>query len=135
MATIKAALSTASGVDVSSRAAGVRCGSIFVQVAFDSAAGATAFDAGLALAFPSSRPHFGVAFESVDMTLWALPNVPAGCSPPQIAYLGDGYCDSRDEGYNTAACNWDGGDCCLRSCVSGMYVLVAVLAIAFAVLA
>lgn len=30
------------------------------------------------------------------------------------SWLGDGYCDSTDE--NSAACGWDGGDCCPDTC-------------------
>jgi LNR domain/Receptor L domain len=32
--------------------------------------------------------------------------------------LGDGYCDV---GSNTAACNWDGGDCCVETCRDADY--------------
>jgi hypothetical protein len=38
-----------------------------------------------------------------------------GCCVPEIAYLGDGACDP-DAPYNTAECNWDGGDCCKETC-------------------
>ncbi|CAN0393345.1 unnamed protein product, partial [Ectocarpus fasciculatus] len=30
------------------------------------------------------------------------------------AWIGDGYCDGGN--YNTAGCNWDGGDCCEHTC-------------------
>ena len=30
--------------------------------------------------------------------------------------LGDGVCQARDEGLNTAACGWDEGDCCAETC-------------------
>lgn len=36
--------------------------------------------------------------------------VPEGCDVPYPEYVGDGYCDMSG-GYNTEACNWDGGDC------------------------
>jgi hypothetical protein len=32
-----------------------------------------------------------------------------------ISYIGDGYCD---DDFNNKHCNYDGGDCCERSCVS-----------------
>lgn len=46
------------------------------------------------------------------------------------SFLGDGWCDSEDHNLfgllsnglgvtNTAACNWDGGDCCESTCVDG----------------
>ena len=31
------------------------------------------------------------------------------CNPPYPHWIGDGYCDNDYE-YNTAACNWDGGE-------------------------
>ncbi len=37
------------------------------------------------------------------------------CCVPEPAYHGDGACDP-DSPYNTAACNYDGGDCCKESC-------------------
>jgi len=37
------------------------------------------------------------------------------CCVPEPAYHGDGACDP-DAPYNTAACNYDGGDCCKESC-------------------
>ena len=50
--------------------------------------------------------------------------------PPPIDYpnclvdnpnwVGDGYCDSG-EPYNTEACGWDGGDCCVGTCVDRDY--------------
>eukprot|EP00485_Elphidium_margaritaceum_P017125 CAMPEP_0202733338 /NCGR_PEP_ID=MMETSP1385-20130828/188116_1 /ASSEMBLY_ACC=CAM_ASM_000861 /TAXON_ID=933848 /ORGANISM="Elphidium margaritaceum" /LENGTH=481 /DNA_ID=CAMNT_0049399667 /DNA_START=94 /DNA_END=1536 /DNA_ORIENTATION=- len=41
----------------------------------------------------------------------------SGCSASNWWYLGDGYCDSS---LNTAACNWDNGDCCEHTCSSGV---------------
>jgi hypothetical protein len=38
----------------------------------------------------------------------------AECAVENKEYLGDGYCDGGD--YNTAECNWDGGDCCEHTC-------------------
>lgn len=37
------------------------------------------------------------------------------CCVPEPAYHGDGACDP-DAPYNTAACNYDGGDCCKETC-------------------
>ena len=47
------------------------------------------------------------------------------CDVPHSSWLGDGWCD-YDYGstrcYNTAACGYDGGDCCEGSCVSSTYL-------------
>ena len=47
------------------------------------------------------------------------------CDVPHSSWLGDGWCDF-DSGstrfYNTAACGYDGGDCCEGSCVSSTYL-------------
>jgi len=43
---------------------------------------------------------------------------PAGCVVEQPGWLGDGYCDNEG-GYNSAECEWDGGDCCESTCTSG----------------
>ena len=42
------------------------------------------------------------------------------CDAPIETYLGDGYCDSY-EPYNSAACGWDGGDCCESTCEDSTY--------------
>jgi len=42
------------------------------------------------------------------------------CDVPYPDYIGDGYCDGAAP-YNTAACNWDGGDCCPGTCTDGAY--------------
>ena len=42
------------------------------------------------------------------------------CNVPNPDYLGNGYCDKTD-GYNTAECNYDNGDCCEDSCMDGDY--------------
>ena len=44
----------------------------------------------------------------------------SGCSVVSEDFLGDGMCESTG-GYNTDACNWDGGDCCESTCVDGSY--------------
>jgi len=38
-----------------------------------------------------------------------------GCCVPDPNFLGDGACDAYSP-YNTAECNYDGGDCCKESC-------------------
>eukprot|EP01041_Mallomonas_annulata_P005710 gene5710-11522_t len=38
-----------------------------------------------------------------------------GCNVANPSYIGDTYCDYNG-GYNTAECNWDGGDCCQQTC-------------------
>jgi hypothetical protein len=45
----------------------------------------------------------------------------SNCFVQNPDWVGDGYCDSKTvEGdYNSASCDWDGGDCCAQSCVSG----------------
>eukprot|EP01041_Mallomonas_annulata_P004001 gene4001-7971_t len=42
------------------------------------------------------------------------------CNVAQPSWIGDHYCDSTG-GYNTAACNWDGGDCCSQTCDGTIY--------------
>jgi hypothetical protein len=39
------------------------------------------------------------------------------CAAPSLSWIGDGFCD-HDLAYNNAACNWDGGDCCIETCVT-----------------
>jgi hypothetical protein len=46
--------------------------------------------------------------------LMALPGRPE-CCVPNTHFVGDGACDP-EEPYNTAACMWDGGDCCKETC-------------------
>ena len=50
-----------------------------------------------------------------------LANLTHSCVVPTLSYLGDGYCDDNADGYNTANCDWDGGDCCASTCVSAKY--------------
>ena len=38
------------------------------------------------------------------------------CTVTNRSRVGDGRCDAGIEIYNTAACNWDGGDCCQQTC-------------------
>ena len=43
----------------------------------------------------------------------------ASCIVEDQSALGNGYCNTRNNtNYNTARCNWDGGDCCASTCVS-----------------
>ena len=52
-------------------------------------------------------------------TVAPTPSLPH-CSVANPQYLGDGYCDITG-GYNTAVCDYDRGDCCASTCVSGSY--------------
>jgi hypothetical protein len=42
------------------------------------------------------------------------------CTASIPSYVNDGYCDT-DGDYNTAVCNWDGGDCCEADCQPSLY--------------
>jgi len=42
------------------------------------------------------------------------------CNVPYPHWIGDGYCDKRGN-YNTAACQFDGGDCCEFTCRDARY--------------
>ena len=44
------------------------------------------------------------------------------CFVLRLSHVGDGYCDDEQDGFNTFACAWDGGDCCLADCISRNYV-------------
>ena len=55
-----------------------------------------------------------LAAETCPDGLQSVQGMP-GCCLPEVAYLGDGACDP-DAPYNTAECNWDGGDCCKETC-------------------
>lgn len=41
---------------------------------------------------------------------------PEACTVSDRTRIGDGRCDEGVEIYNTEACNWDGGDCCMETC-------------------
>ena len=59
-------------------------------------------------------------FSCVDPTYAAADaaNISA-CDVSTISFLGDGYCDAdAASNFNTAACQWDGGDCCPDTCES-----------------
>jgi len=51
---------------------------------------------------------------------------PNACQVDALSWVGDGLCDYTD-GYNTASCGWDGGDCCVVSaaCVLKSYCCAA----------
>ena len=42
------------------------------------------------------------------------------CNVAHSGWIGDGYCD-KDGNYNTAACQYDGGDCCSSTCRNAGY--------------
>lgn len=42
------------------------------------------------------------------------------CNVARPHWIGDGYCD-RPGNYNTAACQYDGGDCCSSTCKDAAY--------------
>lgn len=44
----------------------------------------------------------------------------SACDVANEGWVGDGWCD-QSGGYNTAACGWDGGDCCAETCQPGEY--------------
>lgn len=43
----------------------------------------------------------------------------SNCDAEQMCAIGNGYCDDIEE--NNAQCNYDGGDCCSKSCVDGLF--------------
>lgn len=49
------------------------------------------------------------------------PEIEVTCDVTNDSYIGDGYCDGAQDGYNTEACGYDGGDCCETTCVDGEY--------------
>jgi len=51
----------------------------------------------------AAPPYNPTASASVD--------IPEDCAAFPAPYVGDGWCDDH-EPFNTAACGWDGGDCC-----------------------
>jgi hypothetical protein len=46
-----------------------------------------------------------------------MPIPDTNCNVRHPAWLGDGICENG-RGYNTAACHYDGGDCCAETCTS-----------------
>jgi len=53
---------------------------------------------------------------SLFVTASADTEIGENCIIQYPSYIGDAYCD-HNAGYNTMACNWDGGDCCESSCL------------------
>ena len=103
----------------------VRCGSVYFDILFTSAAAALAFDAAwLAATARGGTAGTQMSFEGVDMLLVAVVATPSRCNVASLSFIGDAFCDQSEVGYNTAACNWDGGDCCETTCMAGRpYVL------------
>lgn len=53
-------------------------------------------------------------YNCTDPSIPQRPAVPSGCKVDYPEYLGDGWCEGG--AYNTEACDWEFGDCCLVSC-------------------
>ncbi len=75
-------------------------------------------EGGTSSSFSSSFPHCkNPAF------LVSTDGVPCRLEESQRIFLGDGWCDDDDDGngnvtsFNSAACRYDGGDCCQETCV------------------
>ena len=63
----------------------------------------------------TSSPTYAPTPTPAPSVAVSLPPVSASCNVPSPSYIGDGYCDSYGD-YNTAACGYDGGDCCEETC-------------------
>ena len=73
---------------------------------------------------PTSTDHKILKEESIAISELSAEErhlLPVGCIVSQPTWIGDGYCD-KSGNYNTAECNWDGGDCCPETCVPGQGV-------------
>ena len=70
---------------------------------------------GVAAAGSVSKPE---RVEGSHSALKSPSVLPEGCVVDSPGYVGDGWCDPVAP-YNTAACNWDDGDCCECTCQEG----------------
>ena len=68
---------------------------------------------------PADKTKFSTTYKPThdDATARDLQNIPIGCDPQYPGWIGDGWCD-QDSSYNSAACGYDGGDCCADTCDS-----------------
>lgn len=73
--------------------------------------------------FDGRRRRCGISIPSLP-SIPSIPSIPtisiARCHVGNPSWVGDGYCDKAG-GYNSAACNWDGGDCCPLICRNSKY--------------
>jgi hypothetical protein len=84
----------------------VACGWDFGDCCPDTCNSTGAYVCGLTVPYACFDPA-----SDFDKEPYPLPN---GCSPEFPDWVGDGWCDGAT--YNTAECNYDGGDCCPGSC-------------------
>jgi len=120
-----------------SNACGLTCESTYVVPYLVNAPGASAIPTSKPVANPTLQPKTEpVTGVPTPLPILATPvpaaptlspyapdsptQAPAACVVDYPAWLGDGWCDNLAT-YNTANCNWDGGDCCSQTCVSGYY--------------
>eukprot|EP00544_Gedaniella_sp_CCMP2646_P001814 CAMPEP_0202507218 /NCGR_PEP_ID=MMETSP1361-20130828/51610_1 /ASSEMBLY_ACC=CAM_ASM_000849 /TAXON_ID=210615 /ORGANISM="Staurosira complex sp., Strain CCMP2646" /LENGTH=194 /DNA_ID=CAMNT_0049141327 /DNA_START=541 /DNA_END=1125 /DNA_ORIENTATION=- len=75
-------------------------------------------DEGLPSQVPTASPGDN-EFPTVSPGDTEVPGFP-DCIVDAPEFVGDGWCDSFPP-YNTAACGFDGGDCCENTCQDGLY--------------
>lgn len=61
---------------------------------------------------PEEKPEESLSSCPQDLIAWEKN---PSCCVPNPKFIGDGACDP-DAPYNTAECNYDGGDCCKETC-------------------
>jgi hypothetical protein len=65
-------------------------------------------------------PCGSAGFDCLDPNVTQHPHTPPGCLVDNEAFLGDGWCDDGE--YNSEACEWDFGDCCIETCGQGGWI-------------